>query len=166
MSTNEDSNVSFSPSFTFNPTALLFLPTANLHTTPTMKNLLLALVAVAVSTTTAFLTPTQTAGRTISSSARDVILPTDFVSSTADAFHDGATSLLLSDEALSPAVEAARQKFWFYFFAGSGAGGIGIAQLPAIFRDASGEFLCCDMSKCCMLFFLCLRSVSLLASLI
>ncbi|KAL3778853.1 hypothetical protein HJC23_001464 [Cyclotella cryptica] len=43
------------------------------------------------------------------------------------------TSNLLSDESLSPAIEAARQKFWFYFFAGSGAGGIGIAQLPAIF---------------------------------
>mmetsp|Transcript_17512 Transcript_17512/g.35648 ORF Transcript_17512/g.35648 Transcript_17512/m.35648 type:complete len:272 (+) Transcript_17512:73-888(+) len=50
------------------------------------------------------------------------------------------SSLLLNDEAIStisPAVEAARQKFWFYFFAGSGAGGIGISQLPAIFRDAS-----------------------------
>jgi len=44
-------------------------------------------------------------------------------------------SFLLSDEALSPAVEAARQKFWFYFFAGSGAGGIGAANLPNFFRD-------------------------------
>jgi hypothetical protein len=49
------------------------------------------------------------------------------------------TSTFLADEALSPAVEAARQKFWFYFFAGSGAGGIGIAQLPAIFRDAAAS---------------------------
>jgi len=31
---------------------------------------------------------------------------------------------LQSDEALSPAIEAARTKFWFYFFAGSGAGGV------------------------------------------
>ena len=38
---------------------------------------------------------------------------------------------------LSPAVEAARGKFWFYFLAGSGAGVIGLAQLPAIF-DAAG----------------------------
>lgn len=54
-------------------------------------------------------------------------------------FVDGATTTILSDDVvLSPAVEAARQKFWFYFFAGSGAGGIGIAQLPAIFRDAAG----------------------------
>lgn len=50
-----------------------------------------------------------------------------------------SASFLLSDEALSPAVEAARQKFWFYFFAGSGAGGIGISQLPAIFRDAAAS---------------------------
>jgi len=40
------------------------------------------------------------------------------------------------DETLSPVVEGARQKFWFYFFAGSGAGGIGLAQLPTIFREA------------------------------
>lgn len=53
-------------------------------------------------------------------------------------FFAGASNLL-SDESLSPAVEAARQKFWFYFFAGSGAGGIGIAQLPAIFRDAAAS---------------------------
>jgi len=31
---------------------------------------------------------------------------------------------LQSDETLSPAIEAARTKFWFYFFAGSGAGGV------------------------------------------
>ncbi|KAL7547593.1 hypothetical protein ACHAWF_010876 [Thalassiosira exigua] len=44
---------------------------------------------------------------------------------------------LLSDEAVPTAAEYARTKFWFYFFAGSGAGGIGIAQLPAVFRDAT-----------------------------
>jgi len=31
---------------------------------------------------------------------------------------------LQSDDTLSPAIEAARTKFWFYFFAGSGAGGV------------------------------------------
>lgn len=34
-------------------------------------------------------------------------------------------------------LEGARQKFWIYFFAGSGAVGIGLTQVPAIFRDAS-----------------------------
>ena len=34
-------------------------------------------------------------------------------------------------------MEAARAKFWFYFFAGSGAGGIGLAQLPSMFTEAS-----------------------------
>ncbi len=38
---------------------------------------------------------------------------------------------------LDPLVEEARGKFWFYFLAGSGAGGIGAAQLPTVFRDAS-----------------------------
>ena len=38
---------------------------------------------------------------------------------------------------LDPLVEEARGKFWFYFLAGSGAGGIGLAQVPAVFRDAS-----------------------------
>jgi hypothetical protein len=42
---------------------------------------------------------------------------------------------LLSD--LSPEVEGARAKFWFYFFAGSGAGGIGLAQLPSMFNEAA-----------------------------
>ncbi len=45
---------------------------------------------------------------------------------------DGASS-----PALSPLVEEARGKFWFYFLAGSGAGGIGAAQLPSVFRDAN-----------------------------
>lgn len=36
---------------------------------------------------------------------------------------------------LSPLVEEARGKFWFYFLAGSGAGGIGATQLPNLFRD-------------------------------
>jgi len=42
---------------------------------------------------------------------------------------------LLSD--LSPEVEGARAKFWFYFFAGSGAGGIGLAQIPSMFNEAA-----------------------------
>eukprot|EP00581_Thalassiosira_minuscula_P000935 CAMPEP_0183745408 /NCGR_PEP_ID=MMETSP0737-20130205/66225_1 /TAXON_ID=385413 /ORGANISM="Thalassiosira miniscula, Strain CCMP1093" /LENGTH=266 /DNA_ID=CAMNT_0025981075 /DNA_START=130 /DNA_END=930 /DNA_ORIENTATION=+ len=41
-----------------------------------------------------------------------------------------------SDEPLT-AAEYAQQRFWFYFFAGSGAGGIGIAQIPSIFNEAS-----------------------------
>ncbi|KAL3816904.1 hypothetical protein ACHAXA_006980 [Cyclostephanos tholiformis] len=40
-----------------------------------------------------------------------------------------------ASSSLSPLVEGARAKFWFYFLAGSGAGGIGAAQLPSIFRD-------------------------------
>ena len=32
--------------------------------------------------------------------------------------------------------EGAQAKFWFYFFAGSGAGGIGISQLPNMFNEA------------------------------
>lgn len=49
---------------------------------------------------------------------------------------DILSDVFSSDETLSPVVEAARQKFWFYFFAGSGAGGIGIAQLPSLFKEA------------------------------
>mmetsp|Transcript_34725 Transcript_34725/g.83923 ORF Transcript_34725/g.83923 Transcript_34725/m.83923 type:complete len:260 (-) Transcript_34725:570-1349(-) len=48
-------------------------------------------------------------------------------------FLDG---LLAPDPTISPEVGYARKEFWFYFFAGSGAGGIGIAQLPSIFREA------------------------------
>lgn len=44
-------------------------------------------------------------------------------------------SHLLTD--LSPEVAGARAKFWFYFFAGSGAGGIGLAQLPSMFNEAA-----------------------------
>ena len=33
--------------------------------------------------------------------------------------------------------EGAQAKFWFYFFAGSGAGGIGISQLPNMFNEAA-----------------------------
>jgi hypothetical protein len=57
-----------------------------------------------------------------------------------DLFLDGILNSGSDDSShyyLSPAVEAARQKFWFYFFAGSGAGGIGLAQLPSMFREAS-----------------------------
>lgn len=52
-------------------------------------------------------------------------------------FLDGILGSTSNESILSPAVEAARQKFWFYFFAGSGAGGIGAAQIPSMFREAS-----------------------------
>jgi hypothetical protein len=48
-----------------------------------------------------------------------------------------SSSSLSGDGSLSPLVEEARGKFWFYFLAGSGAGGIGAAQLPSVFRDAN-----------------------------
>ena len=46
--------------------------------------------------------------------------------------------LLTADatEEVLTAADYARREFWFYFFAGSGAGGIGIAQLPKIFQQA------------------------------
>ena len=57
-----------------------------------------------------------------------------------DGILGGGSSSPPPDQAISlldPLVEEARGKFWFYFLAGSGAGGIGLAQLPAVFRDAS-----------------------------
>ena len=57
-----------------------------------------------------------------------------------DGILGGGSSYPPPDQAISlldPLVEEARGKFWFYFLAGSGAGGIGLAQLPAVFRDAS-----------------------------
>ena len=43
--------------------------------------------------------------------------------------------VVVVDNVLSPLAEEARGKFWFYFLAGSGAGGIGATQLPNLFRD-------------------------------
>lgn len=74
----------------------------------------------AASTTHAFVSPTTRTSYTIKSSLSALPQLPD---------------ILLSDETLSPVVEAARAKFWFYFLAGSGAGGIGAAQLPSIFKD-------------------------------
>ena len=48
-------------------------------------------------------------------------------------FLDG---VLGGSDGVLDAADYARQRFWFYFFAGSGAGGIGIAQLPNLFREA------------------------------
>ena len=48
---------------------------------------------------------------------------------------------------LDPLVEEARGKFWFYFLAGSGAGGIGLAQVPAVFRDASSARAAAAVAK-------------------
>jgi hypothetical protein len=78
-----------------------------------------------------FVLPTIPATATASRSSHHVVsaFPTEVL--------DGILGGSSPDETLSPAVEAARQKFWFYFFAGSGAGGIGAAQLPSIFREAS-----------------------------
>ena len=60
--------------------------------------------------------------------------PTKTKSSSSAIYFELPTHLL-SD--LSPEVEGARAKFWFYFFAGSGAGGIGLAQLPSMFNEAA-----------------------------
>jgi len=52
----------------------------------------------------------------------------------------GHPAFLLSDEAaaaLSPVVFAGRKKFYFYFLAGSGAAGIGVANLPNVFQEAN-----------------------------
>ena len=89
---------------------------------------IMAALATLASTTHAFVSPLRSSK--IIASGPLAHAPLDIINSA---------STILSDEALSPAVEAARQKFWFYFFAGSGAGGIGIAQLPAIFRDAAAS---------------------------
>ena len=48
----------------------------------------------------------------------------------------GATTTIV-DNVISPLAEEARGKFWFYFLAGSGAGGIGATQLPNLFRDVA-----------------------------
>lgn len=85
-----------------------------------------AVVALALlsSSTNAFVSPSTSAKASRSTSSLPAL----------PEFLDG---FLASDETLSPVVEAARQKFWFYFFAGSGAGGIGIAQLPNMFNEAA-----------------------------
>jgi hypothetical protein len=49
----------------------------------------------------------------------------------------GATTTIIVDNVISPLAEEARGKFWFYFLAGSGAGGIGATQLPNLFRDVA-----------------------------
>ena len=65
------------------------------------------------------------------SSSSDAFAPSKIISSSKVGISSSTLSafpplpdFLQSDETLSPAIEAARTKFWFYFFAGSGAGGV------------------------------------------
>jgi hypothetical protein len=48
-----------------------------------------------------------------------------------------ATTTTTVDNVISPLAQEARGKFWFYFLAGSGAGGIGATQVPNLFRDVA-----------------------------
>lgn len=85
----------------------------------------LCIIAVALlsAPTNAFVSPSKSA-RAASSS-----LP------ALPEFLDGILHPSASDEVLT-AADYARQKFWFYFFAGSGAGGIGLSTLPSLFDEA------------------------------
>lgn len=56
-----------------------------------------------------------------------------FASTKSSSLHYELPSNLISGELY----EGAQAKFWFYFFAGSGAGGIGISQLPNMFNEAA-----------------------------
>eukprot|EP00585_Thalassiosira_rotula_P012245 CAMPEP_0196130660 /NCGR_PEP_ID=MMETSP0910-20130528/958_1 /TAXON_ID=49265 /ORGANISM="Thalassiosira rotula, Strain GSO102" /LENGTH=283 /DNA_ID=CAMNT_0041390009 /DNA_START=64 /DNA_END=912 /DNA_ORIENTATION=+ len=56
------------------------------------------------------------------------------------------TTAASTDEIILTSADYARQKFWFYFFAGSGAGGIGIAQLPTMFSDAAAARATAELS--------------------
>ena len=93
-----------------------------------IRNIFLLATAIALSSSaSAFVSPTFSRARSVSSSSVSAL----------PEFLDGILGGSSPDaETLTPAVEAARAKFYFYFFAGSGAGGIGLAQLPTIFREA------------------------------
>ena len=107
---------------------------SNSETTTThyqFSSAIVVALALLSGSASSFVLPTIPATATARRSSHHVVsaFPTEVL--------DGILGGSSPDETLSPAVEAARQKFWFYFFAGSGAGGIGAAQLPSIFREAS-----------------------------
>ena len=119
---------------------IVVLKIMNMAMHRTVLAAVVAALLLAPSTTDAFTSPyasTKTGNRATPVSTTAIsTLPTEILH---DALHSASTFLSddVVDVVLSPEVAGARQKFWFYFFAGSGAGGIGISQLPAIFRDAS-----------------------------
>lgn len=89
---------------------------------PSNRPVIYTLAALLLAATTCAFAPSRSTSLTPTKSSSSAIyfdLPTN----------------LLSD--LSPEVEGARAKFWFYFFAGSGAGGIGLAQIPSMFNEAA-----------------------------